>query len=102
MNRLIIFLCGLFFCFQTFGKTKPSYVDYVNPLTGTQSTHDLSAGNLYPAIAVPWGMNFWTPQTGKMGDGWTYTYTENKIEVSNRHTNPVLGSTITELSPSCQ
>jgi len=79
MNRLIIFLCGLFFFFQSYGKTKPSYVDYVNPLTGTQSTHDLSAGNLYPAIAVPWGMNFWTPQTGKMGDGWTYTYTENKI-----------------------
>ena len=22
----------------------------------------------YPAIARPWGMNFWTPQTGKMGD----------------------------------
>ena len=25
------------------------------------------------------GMNFWTPQTGKMGDGWQYTYTANKI-----------------------
>jgi predicted alpha-1,2-mannosidase len=24
-------------------------------------------------------MNFWTPQTGKMGDGWTYVYTANKI-----------------------
>lgn len=24
-------------------------------------------------------MNFWTPQTGKMGDGWQYTYTANKI-----------------------
>jgi predicted alpha-1,2-mannosidase len=54
-------------------------VDYVNPLMGTQSTPDLSAGNTYPSIALPWGMNFWTPQTGKMGDGWQYTYTENKI-----------------------
>ena len=26
-----------------------------------------------------WGMNFWTPQTGKMGDGWQYVYTANKI-----------------------
>ena len=26
-------------------------------------------------LPVPWGMNFWTPQTGKMGDGWQYTYT---------------------------
>ena len=46
---------------------------------GTQSTFELSTGNTYPAIARPWGMNFWTPQTGKMGDGWQYTYTANKI-----------------------
>ncbi|MEZ0130464.1 GH92 family glycosyl hydrolase, partial [Flavobacterium sp. LBUM151] len=25
------------------------------------------------------GMNFWTPQTGKMGDGWAYIYTADKI-----------------------
>ena len=55
------------------------YVDYVNPLVGTQSSFELSAGNTYPAIARPWGMNFWTPQTGKMGNGWQYTYTVNKI-----------------------
>lgn len=54
-------------------------VDYVNPLVGTQSDHSLSTGNTYPAIATPWGMNFWTPQTGKMGDGWAYTYDARKI-----------------------
>ncbi len=54
-------------------------VDLVNPLTGTASTYQLSTGNTYPAIAMPWGMNFWTPQTGRNGDGWTYTYTANKI-----------------------
>jgi len=54
-------------------------VEYVNPLMGTQSTFELSTGNTYPAIARPWGMNFWTPQTGKMGNGWTYMYTANKI-----------------------
>ena len=54
-------------------------VEYVNPLMGTQSTFELSTGNTYPAIARPWGMNFWTPQTGKMGDGWQYVYTANKI-----------------------
>ena len=54
-------------------------VDYVNPLMGSQSTPDLSNGNTYPSIALPWGMNFWTPQTGKMGDGWQYTYTADKI-----------------------
>lgn len=54
-------------------------VQYVSPLVGTQSKHSLSTGNTYPAIALPWGMNFWTPQTGKMGDGWTYTYDADKI-----------------------
>jgi predicted alpha-1,2-mannosidase len=54
-------------------------VDYVNPLMGTDSTFELSNGNTYPAIATPWGMNFWTPMTSKMGDGWTYKYDENKI-----------------------
>ena len=48
--------------------------EYVSTLVGTQSDYSLSAGNTYPAIALPWGMNFWTPQTGRMGDGWTYTY----------------------------
>jgi len=60
---------------------KPSFdpVDLVNPLVGSFSTHELSTGNTYPAIALPWGMNFWTPQTGKMGDGWQYVYTDHKI-----------------------
>lgn len=48
--------------------------EYVTTLMGTQSDYALSTGNTYPAVALPWGMNFWTPQTGKMGDGWTYTY----------------------------
>ena len=48
--------------------------EYVTTLVGTQSDYSLSTGNTYPAIALPWGMNFWTPQTGKMGDGWAYTY----------------------------
>lgn len=54
-------------------------VDYVNPMVGTMSKHSLSTGNTYPAIALPWGMNFWMPQTGKMGDGWAYVYTEDKL-----------------------
>ena len=54
-------------------------VELVNPLMGSQSVHQFSAGNTYPAVATPWGMNFWTPQTGKMGDGWAYTYTDTRI-----------------------
>lgn len=55
------------------------FTQWVNPLMGTDSRHELSAGNTYPAIATPWGMNFWCPQTGKNGDGWMYMYTANKI-----------------------
>ena len=54
-------------------------VDYVNPLVGTESKFELSTGNTYPAIAMPWGMNFWMPQTGRMGDGWAYVYWHDKI-----------------------
>lgn len=58
---------------------KTDYTQFVNPLMGTQSSFELSAGNTYPAIAMPWGMNFWTPRTNRMGDGWQYTYTAHKI-----------------------
>ena len=54
-------------------------VDYVNPLVGTLSSFELSTGNLYPDISLPWGMNSWSPQTGKNGDGWMYTYTTHKL-----------------------
>ena len=54
-------------------------IDWVNPLMGTDSNYRLSNGNVYPAIAMPWGMNFWTPQTGEMGNGWAYTYDANQI-----------------------
>ena len=56
-----------------------NYSDYVNPLMGTLSEHQLSTGNTYPAIARPWGMNFWMPQTGKMGDGWAYVYDNYRL-----------------------
>ena len=69
-------ICHLVFA-QAASKLEP--VDYVSTLVGTESTFSLSTGNTYPAIAMPWGMNFWVPQTGKMGDGWQYTYSAEKI-----------------------
>jgi len=60
-------------------KSELNYADLVNPLMGTDSEYKLSNGNTYPAIAMPWGMNFWSPQTRNMGNGWGYTYNDNKI-----------------------
>jgi predicted alpha-1,2-mannosidase len=64
---------------QPVAAAQPALVDLINPLMGTDSDHALSYGNTYPAIAVPWGMNFWTPVTGKLGSGWGYTYDAQKI-----------------------
>jgi putative alpha-1,2-mannosidase len=60
-------------------STANDFAQWVNPLIGTDSKPDLSNGNTYPAICLPWGMNFWMPQTGKMGDGWAYQYAADKI-----------------------
>ncbi|MDF9796612.1 putative alpha-1,2-mannosidase [Catalinimonas alkaloidigena] len=60
-------------------QQKKQPLDYVNTLMGTDSEFTLSNGNTYPAVALPWGMNFWTPQTSDMGDGWGYKYDDYKI-----------------------
>ncbi|SFG38152.1 GH92 family glycosyl hydrolase [Pontibacter chinhatensis] len=83
MRKLFLFLFTLVTCSvsaQTVLVDKVTDpVEWVSPLVGTDSKHSLSNGNTYPAIALPWGMNFWMPQTGKMGDGWGYQYSADKI-----------------------
>ena len=76
MKRLILLICAIS---STLFIQAKDWTQYVNPLMGTQSSYELSTGNTYPAISRPWGMNFWTPQTGKMGNGWQYVYTANTI-----------------------
>jgi predicted alpha-1,2-mannosidase len=81
MKKVFLFLLIALSIIQASGneKKKKNLADFVNPLVGTDSENKLSTGNTYPAIALPWGMNFWTPQTGKMGNGWQYTYSVHKI-----------------------
>lgn len=79
MKKIACLIWAIISIVYTVNAQKPTPVDYVSTLVGTLSKYELSTGNTYPAIAMPWGMNFWTPQTGKMGDGWTYTYTADKI-----------------------
>ena len=74
---LIVLSCSSASQLPSESNTEP--VDFVSVLVGTQSEFLLSNGNTYPAIARPWGMNFWTPQTRKIGDGWQYVYTDNKL-----------------------
>lgn len=79
MNKKINLL--LFFAFNLFIlQAQPvAKADLVNTLMGTDSKPDLSNGNTYPAIGTPWGMNYWTAQTNKNGDGWQYQYAAEKI-----------------------
>lgn len=85
--KILSFIVALFFLSytgqgqgQAEKEISKNLVNLVNPLVGSASSHELSTGNTYPAIALPWGMNFWTAQTGKMGDGWGYTYDAHKIK----------------------
>lgn len=79
MKKITLVVAALLSVLSSSAKNGTDPVDYVNPLVGSQSKVSLSTGNTYPAIALPWGMNFWMPQTGKMGDGWGYTYDADKI-----------------------
>ena len=76
---VFIVLTGVFLLDHFNKEEAQDPVDLVNPLMGTDSEFRLSNGNTYPAIALPWGMNFWTPQTNLMGDGWCYQYAATKI-----------------------
>lgn len=79
----IILLCLALSLSMSLYAQEPSIdkdpVEWVNTLMGTDSKGSLSNGNTYPAIAVPWGMNFWCPQTNNMGNGWQYQYSADKI-----------------------
>lgn len=77
LRHLLLLGSALLITLQSSAIENPA--DYVSTLVGTQSKFELSTGNTYPATALPWGMNFWTPQTGRMGDGWAYSYSADKI-----------------------
>ena len=77
LKHLLFLGSAVLYSLQSSAVKNP--VDYVSTLVGTQSKFELSTGNTYPATALPWGMNFWTPQTGEMGNGWAYTYNADKI-----------------------
>ena len=76
--QLFLISLLLFGCFTSSNIEHPS--DCVSTLVGTQSDWTFSTGNTYPAIALPWGMNFWTPTTSEReDDGWAYQYDKHRI-----------------------
>lgn len=99
MKRILLIACVLG-C-TLFAKAK-DWTQYVNTLMGSQSSFELSTGNTYPAIARPWGMNFWTPQTGKWETDGNTPILPIRFAVSNKRTSPARGLMTTGNSPSCR
>lgn len=60
-------------------RTQSRLSDYVNTLRGTQANSRFSRGNNIPAVAVPYGFNFWIPKTDAASD-WAYSYNERNNE----------------------
>jgi predicted alpha-1,2-mannosidase len=74
----LLFVC-LIIIFSGPAYAEKDLVNFVNTLQGTNSKFELTHGNTYPTLAMPWGMNFWTPQTGVNRDGWIYQYAKDSI-----------------------
>ncbi|WP_295121501.1 GH92 family glycosyl hydrolase [uncultured Chitinophaga sp.] len=60
-------------------RAQQPLVKYASTLQGTNSEFALSYGNTHPTTSLPFGMNAWSPQTGKNGNGWKYQYKANTI-----------------------
>jgi predicted alpha-1,2-mannosidase len=78
MNKGLLTCAALLLGTVLFAQ-QPNLVKYVNTRQGTNTKYEFSYGNTYPAASLPFGMNTWTPQTGKNGDGWKYQYFEKTI-----------------------
>jgi putative alpha-1,2-mannosidase len=79
MKKPSIFCAVALFIVNSLHAQQANLVKYVNTRQGTNTKYEFSYGNTYPATSLPFGMNTWTPQTGKNGDGWKYQYFEKKI-----------------------
>ncbi|WP_197526443.1 GH92 family glycosyl hydrolase [Botrimarina colliarenosi] len=77
-NRLAPLFLLLLAASPLIAKPSADYADLVSPLIGTDSTRGFSHGNIYPAVAAPFGMTFWTPRTGE-ASGWIYQYGARRL-----------------------
>lgn len=78
MKRIFLYLCFLGVV-TGLSAQNSDLTHYVNTLQGTNSKHELTRGDTYPTTALPWGVNFWTPQTGPNRDGWIYQHFKDSI-----------------------
>jgi predicted alpha-1,2-mannosidase len=80
---------------------KPS--DFVDTLRGSDSSATLSRGSTFPAVAVPFGFNLWTPVTQPNSAGWLYEYKDSTVQgfAVSHQSSPRLGDYATfQIMPS--
>lgn len=77
-NRICVAALCLSLALPALGEKAP-LVSLVNPLQGTDSLREFSHGNTYPAVALPFPMNAWSPYTQPARETFFYQYKQNKI-----------------------
>ena len=75
---IMAFLCAAAASAQS-NSAQKDYTKYALPIVGSQNKFELSNGNLYPAAALPFAMNNWSPQTALNNNRWFYNYTDDQI-----------------------
>ena len=68
MHKKIPFFMIVLFIGHLIKAQQQDLLKYVNTLQGTNSNEAFSYGNTYPAIALPFPVHSFSPQTGKNGD----------------------------------
>ena len=79
MKGILFIILAEFFLVGKLDAQQPNLVQYVNTLQGTDSDYSLSYGSTYPTVGLPFAEHFYSPQTGKNGDGWKYQYKAKTI-----------------------
>ena len=73
--------CVTMQCAATMAHAAPSRPsDTVNTLRGSDSSPGYSRGNTFPAVALPFGFNLWTPITEGNSERWLYRYRAKTIK----------------------
>ena len=73
-------LCAFVLTTSTIAAQPSRLADYVDTRRGSDSVHNYSRGNTFPAATRPFGFNFWTPTTEPNSNSWLYTFSRTALQ----------------------
>ena len=77
---LVSLSCLFISCTAASAAAPPRLADWVDTRRGTHSEYHYSRGNTFPATALPFGFNFWTPISEGNSDRWLYKFASNTLQ----------------------